>query len=384
MRLTCAYAGTFGATKKKKTKYLQIKRAMKKRKKMLLFLILLNQILIFGQETYKFKLVKEENIKEDTIGNLNQYRNLFDHKGNFISKYDFSYSEQRNQIEFVIGKTFFKLERFLFAIVNTKANRLYTFGESPLPSDCGGRQCPIRGFKIYDLKGNLIISNSTTFNSSSKFGCNISDKGNLFITGQAIDSDTLLVKKFNLNGEVVWEQDFKLKNKFEPRLRLKLSSDGTLIVSESPINSFSPITNYYLIDRESGDLIFQKELGHRSRMVLFNKTDLVYENLIYIFHQSIEKEITKNLKLMFTRYLTSDETGKYFGGILRTNSESNIPLVIYKKEGVEYIKFKELNLASFDFNFDTNKRLLIPHGNLEIKSDGSVEFVSTDKKFIFN
>ena len=155
----------------------------------------------------KLKFIKEEIIEYE---NFNPYSSLLDHNGNLVTHFSFSYSESGPMVEFNIDDVSFKLERFLRATVNTKINRLYTFGKSPLPSDCGSSPCPIRGFRIYDLTGNLIKTDSTVFTLTRIPFYEISESGNLYIAGKSPTSDTLLVQKYNLNGTLHWERRLPL------------------------------------------------------------------------------------------------------------------------------------------------------------------------------
>lgn len=356
------------------------KKAMKKRELLILFILIINQILIFGQEIEELKLIKVEK-KEKKISNSSQtpFNTLYDHEGNFISELNFSFSKKGYEVEFLIDEVTFKFDRFLFAIVNKKANRLYTFGKKTA-SDCGGIQCPIRGFKIYDLTGQLIKVDSTILRTTSRSGFSVSDKGDLYVTGKANVSNTLLIKKFNLNGILQWEKKFPLPK--EPLLdtRMNIALDETLLVQAIP-TSMSSTKYYYILNKESGKTIWEEKLN-RPKIILFNKNDVVVQTGLSVYHQSFEEDKIETIDGSFLSYTASDKTGQFFCGVSSFNSESKMSISIFKKIEKEYVKIKEGEFLQHDIikHSDGRMKYLV----LQMESDGSLIIENSNEKYFFN
>ncbi len=352
---------------------------MNKKDTLILFFIITCQFLLFAQEVEELKFIKEEKIKDK------YYKPgfaLLDYKGNFVSELNTFYSEKGLMVDFKIDDVDFSFDMFLYANVNKEANRIYTFGRNPLPADCGGNPCSIRGFKIYDLKGNLIKIDSTIFTSTFGGGYTISDNGDFYITKKSLISDSLLLTKYNLNGVLQWEQKLAISSRMHSRISIQIRANEIIAVSAS---DGYPHAKVLILKGDSGQKIWEKELSSYSKIVLFNENDIVINNRLSISHFSLKKDTTFIIHTFPSQFIfiSSDIKGKFFGGFTRSNSKTEIPLIIFKKIKEEYVLFKKVDLSKYNFTKESSNIIRPFINSIFLDDKGGVIISCLDKKLFF-
>ena len=160
--------------------------------------------------------------------------------------------------------------------------------------------------------------------------------------------------------------------------------DRNIVIEESSFFSHSLIL---IINGQSGDTIWKKNLPSRSRMILFNNKDLVYYSVLSILHYSIKQDSIKIIKPWIPlgfRYIANDKAGIFFGGVTRNISDKNeIPFMLFKNVNEKYVLFKKLDLSKYNFIIDSSNYLNPALSKIIISSQGEVIFFTPDKKLFF-
>lgn len=160
----------------------------------------------------------------------------------------------------------------------------------------------------------MIKNDSTFFTSFSNSFYAISDIGNLYIAGKSRNSDILLIAKYDLNGKLIWQQS--------------ISSAANIL-----FGLFTDVIHHSII----------------------NDTTYQIQTLLQLPNQ----------------LLSSDDSGEYFGSFIYTKSTTEIPFVLYKKVGDEFVLFKKLDLSKYNFIRDSSN-VIKPYGSAKINSNGEV------------
>lgn len=350
----------------------------------ILFLSFLIACISNAQELKEPQLIAEEKIETKRSTEIQEKNHqIFDHQGNAIADITFSYSGKKYFFEFEINNTAFKLEQYNFAKVNLKANRLYVFGKSSFPADCGGLSCNVNGFQIYDLSGNLIKNDSTfsTMVSGSRF--KILDSGSFLTFSKKSNNDILLITKYDQNGQQLWSTQAESSNSPYCQLFTEVTKNNKLLLIEYTGNS--KIT---LLDSE-GVILLQTPGWLRSRFLLFNEQDLVfYWPFLGFFHYSVENKekyplYNKNFYFdHLNRVFSHNKLGTLFGEMVETTSKTEIAYLIFKKQSGRFLPYAKIDLAIYGFTRD-ERGIIHPRLSVSINENEEIVILSKDRKLRF-
>lgn len=355
----------------------------------ILFLLFFIACISKAQELKEPQLIAEEKIETNNSTEIQQKNHqIFDHQGNAIADITFSYSGKNYFNEFEINNTAFKLERFNFAKVNLKANRLYVFGKSSYPADCGGSTCAIRGFKVYDLTGHLIKDEPTFLTYLSGAHFEILDSGSFLTFSKNRNSDILVITKYDQNGYQLWRNQTESFNSLYCQLFSEVTKNNKLLLTEINYASISNNRKIVLLDSE-GVILLQTPGWHRSRLLLFNDQDLVfYSPLQGFFHYSFDNKknypfYNKNLYFNhLNRVVSHDKFGTLLGELVETASKTEIAYYIFKKQSGRFLPYAKIDLAKYGFTRD-ERGIIHPRLSVSINENEEIMILSKDIKLRF-
>ncbi|WP_236002959.1 hypothetical protein, partial [Luteirhabdus pelagi] len=280
------------------------------------------KILYFDEENFILSYIAKTDDKSRTYINA-----LYDYEGKIIKSTETSIQVQDPEHE--------------FAVVNYAGSSFSAY-RSP------------NGMTANPYDQNILAYQLPTTDSKGAISFDQYDRAYYVYAGVATKGDSgLLISKFDMNGNIVWEryhilEDTKLKylNSFNRFLRLDTSAKfvGVTVFSRKG----KDYCDFYLFDKSSGDLIKNKNFRDYSFYKRSRKYNRLY-SLFEIKNKDMENLIVDRITLLSSIY---DES--YMDYLKKLNSSGSELLVSYfTPDGVNTVRSpkKDFKLTFDKFNF---------------------------------